>query len=186
MLPRGLPKVAHVPAFSTQVLQLVLEALTHLHAHKIYHLDIKPENILLDGAGRPHIADYDISQDGATRAIRMKTLATRMGTDGFIAPEIEAGRHADTAVLRGTQHASPASTRDATCFQAALPTQEEPSSHEACSKRLGYCHQASQTLILPLSARRRAGRRAPRPTSSRSGGRWRRWCLTTTCAGPSR
>ena len=41
---------------------------------------------------RPHIADYDISQDGATRAIRQaQTRATRMGTDGFIAPEIEAG-----------------------------------------------------------------------------------------------
>jgi len=73
------------------VLSLILEALAHLHAHRIHHLDIKPENILLDGAGRPHIADYDISQDGATRAIRRKTLATRMGTDGFIAPEVEAG-----------------------------------------------------------------------------------------------
>jgi len=72
------------------VFQKVLEALAHLHAHKIYHLDIKPENILLDAAGRPHIADYDISHDGATRAIqRRQTHVTRMGTDGFVAPELE-------------------------------------------------------------------------------------------------
>ena len=74
------------------VLQKILEALTHLHTHRVYHLDLKPENILLDAASRPHIADYDISHDGATRAIqRRQTHVTRMGTDGFVAPELDAG-----------------------------------------------------------------------------------------------
>jgi hypothetical protein len=73
------------------VVQLVLEALAHLHAHKICHLDLKPENILIDASNRPHIADYDISHDGATRALhRRATHVTRMGTDGFAAPELEA------------------------------------------------------------------------------------------------
>ena len=81
------------------VLLLVLEACVHLHSYSLVHLDIKPENILLDGQGRPHLADYDISHDGATRAAthaRAASMLTRMGTDGFIAPEIEAGEPATT------------------------------------------------------------------------------------------
>lgn len=82
------------------VLQLVLEALAHLHAHRVYHLDLKPENILIDAAGRPHIADYDISHDGATRAVARRQTrmgVTRVGTDGFVAPELEAGAEASAA-----------------------------------------------------------------------------------------
>jgi len=82
------------------VLQLVLEALAHLHAHRVFHLDLKPENILIDAAGRPHIADYDISHDGATRAVARRQThmgVTRVGTDGFVAPELEAGAEASAA-----------------------------------------------------------------------------------------
>jgi serine/threonine protein kinase len=107
---------------------LALQALVHLHAHRVFHLDLKPENILIDSAGRPHIADYDIScappsrnprapaarsrdrtpdtrsrahgrYDGATRALMAQhtKAMTRMGTAGFIAPEIEAGGKASAA-----------------------------------------------------------------------------------------
>ena len=96
------------------VLQLVLEALAHLHAHRVFHLDLKPENILIDAAGRPHIADYDISHDGATRAVARRQThmgVTRVGTDGFVAPELEAGAEASAAAdlysLGRTIEASP-------------------------------------------------------------------------------
>ena len=76
-------------AFGTAI-YLVLEALVHLHGHKICHLDIKPENILMCENSRPHVADYDISlEDTATRVRAKQTNVTRIGTDGFIAPEVE-------------------------------------------------------------------------------------------------
>eukprot|EP00854_Cymbomonas_tetramitiformis_P003208 gene3208-4054_t len=41
----------------------VLEAVAHLHGNKVVHCDVKPENILVDASGRPHLLDFDISVD---------------------------------------------------------------------------------------------------------------------------
>ncbi len=38
------------------------EAVAHAHAHDVIHRDIKPSNILIDEAGRPHLADFGISK----------------------------------------------------------------------------------------------------------------------------
>jgi serine/threonine protein kinase len=42
----------------------VAEILDHAHTSRILHLDIKPENILLDVYGRPFVSDFNVSSDG--------------------------------------------------------------------------------------------------------------------------
>ena len=40
----------------------ILEGLAQLHAHNIFHLDLKPGNILLDDYSHAYLSDFGISQ----------------------------------------------------------------------------------------------------------------------------
>ena len=76
----GLPlrSVAHVT-------RQVLQGLAYLHAQKIIHRDIKPDNILWTSAGRVKIADFDIS----TQVVGARTLQRScVGTPHYTAPEV--------------------------------------------------------------------------------------------------
>ncbi|KAK3276293.1 hypothetical protein CYMTET_15622 [Cymbomonas tetramitiformis] len=70
----------------------VLEAVAHLHRARVLHCDIKPANILVDSAGRPHLLDFDISVDATTRTsvtyLQETTLRGARGTEGYMAPEM--------------------------------------------------------------------------------------------------
>ncbi|KAK3270996.1 hypothetical protein CYMTET_20630 [Cymbomonas tetramitiformis] len=72
----------------------VLEAVAHLHGNNVVHCDIKPENILVDASGRPHLLDFDISVDNTRRTsvvyARQTTVQGARGTAGYIAPEMAA------------------------------------------------------------------------------------------------
>ena len=63
----------------------VADALDHLHAHEppIVHGDVKPSNIVRTAAGRVVLVDFDIAGARADPA--------RLGTVGFVAPEVAAG-----------------------------------------------------------------------------------------------
>jgi serine/threonine protein kinase len=57
------------------------EALAFLHAREVYHLDLKPSNVLLVGNGRPMLLDFNLSADA-------RNLAPRTGgTLPYVAPE---------------------------------------------------------------------------------------------------
>ena len=75
------------------VLADVAEALNHAHGEGVVHRDVKPANILLDGSGRGHLADFGVarSEDASVRT------ATGMvvGTPGYMSPEQASGRRAD-------------------------------------------------------------------------------------------
>jgi len=54
----------------------------------VYHCDIKPDNILVDDAARPRLADFDVSLDATSRVTETLTLR---GTERYLAPELLAG-----------------------------------------------------------------------------------------------
>lgn len=63
-----------------------LAALAHAHEHGVVHRDVKPQNILLDGADTALLADFGIAllTSDDTRATR---TGVAMGTMAFMAPE---------------------------------------------------------------------------------------------------
>ena len=66
------------------LLECLLQALVRAHAAGILHLDIKPSNVLVRGAG-----DYVLGDFGISQAILAETrhVAPGMGTPGYQAPE---------------------------------------------------------------------------------------------------
>jgi serine/threonine protein kinase len=68
----------------------ILEAMQKAHGNKITHRDLKPENILVDDEKRPVVSDFGICfVEGGER---FTVTGEVVGSRGFSAPEIEAGR----------------------------------------------------------------------------------------------
>jgi len=59
----------------------------YLHSKKIYHGDIKPDNLLLDGQGNLKVADIGIAKH-VEEEDSYQTLTGQKGTTGYSAPEI--------------------------------------------------------------------------------------------------
>ncbi len=86
----------------------VADALDHVHAAGFVHRDVKPDNILFDGTGRPHLGDFGIAtfirrveEDERTAPEEepqepgLTATGHAIGTPEYMAPEAIAGHSLD-------------------------------------------------------------------------------------------
>src|SRR5215217_5689911 len=77
--------------------ELVLQigrALEFAHRNGLIHRDVKPQNVLLNGDGRPKVTDFGIARSLDVQH-RMTQTGTVLGTSDYIAPEQAQGAHVD-------------------------------------------------------------------------------------------
>ena len=70
--------IAQKPSVSDAkaIMRQVAEALVHVHACGVVHMDIKPANILVSSTGRPVLADFDVSTDARLRTTAVYSAHT--------------------------------------------------------------------------------------------------------------
>src|SRR5262245_42674464 len=77
----------------TELIAKVARTVHYAHEHGILHRDVKPENILLDQRGEPHLTDFGLARLLETESTVTRTLEV-LGTPSYMAPEQAAGNNA--------------------------------------------------------------------------------------------
>lgn len=87
-----------------EIIKRVALAIGYAHSQGVIHRDIKPPNILIDAHHQPHIVDFGIAkrlrlQDPAAESPEAGAAdESRVGTVGYIAPEVVSGGRSDERV----------------------------------------------------------------------------------------
>jgi tRNA A-37 threonylcarbamoyl transferase component Bud32 len=73
-------------------LKTIAEAVQFAHQRGVLHRDLKPQNILVDAEGRPHVTDFGLAKNLHADSGVTQTGAV-MGSPGYMAPEQARGRN---------------------------------------------------------------------------------------------
>ncbi len=85
----GRPVAARAAA---EWLKAIAEAVQFAHQRGVLHRDLKPQNIMLDTAGRPRVTDFGLAKNLAGDSTLTKTGAI-MGSPSYMSPEQAHGRN---------------------------------------------------------------------------------------------
>lgn len=81
--------------YALPIMKDVLAAVEYAHSRQVIHRDIKPDNVMLDKAGRAYLTDFGIAKPlGATE---LTATGARLGTPTYMSPEQIRGRKDITA-----------------------------------------------------------------------------------------
>jgi WD40 repeat protein len=71
-----------------KVLRDVALAVHHAHRQKVVHRDLKPDNILIDSQGEPHVTDFGLAKS-IGQSVKLSLTASGMvvGTPAYMSPE---------------------------------------------------------------------------------------------------
>lgn len=86
--PTRVDRLAYLTAFAD-----LLDALAYLRARGVVHRDVKPENVLVDRAGRAKLVDFDL----ALRVDERERAPRVAGTRAYLSPEQARGAEATFA-----------------------------------------------------------------------------------------
>src|SRR5947199_141275 len=73
------------PRRTAELLRDVAAALEFAHQAGIVHRDVKPENVIVDREGRPHLMDFGLARD--VSGDRVTVTGTILGTPVYMSPE---------------------------------------------------------------------------------------------------
>jgi WD40 repeat protein/tRNA A-37 threonylcarbamoyl transferase component Bud32 len=71
---------------AARVVRDLAEALAYAHEQGVVHRDVKPDNVLLDDQGRPHLTDFGLAAWKADEE-RLTREGALLGTPAYMAPE---------------------------------------------------------------------------------------------------
>ena len=86
-----------MPSESARILKDVGDALDYAHSAGVIHRDVKPQNVLLDDAGRVYLADFGIAKMIESSA-HMTQTGMITGTPQYMAPEQALGKPIDKSI----------------------------------------------------------------------------------------
>ncbi len=74
------------PRVAATITAQVARALAYAHGQGILHRDVKPDNVMIDAAGTPHLMDFGLArmEDSDTKVTRDGAV---MGTASYMSPE---------------------------------------------------------------------------------------------------
>jgi serine/threonine-protein kinase len=79
------------PRRAAEIVIPIANALQYAHSHGVVHRDIKPQNIMIDRAGKPFLMDFGMAKSVDSQG-SVTAAGTAMGTPSYMAPEMALGK----------------------------------------------------------------------------------------------